>query len=201
MVEHASKEVHLVCSMSFLLLLLAMISNPYFQFIQMLQQKFDHHPELAEAKIAQEKLQVELQEYKKFFDLGERNALREEITHLQSKLDVYLDSKISGSSMQCQPVPIPQTLDINHSHVKVSSVDAVHKAPAASESSSREELKNELLESILEGSAGCLLEKERSEWEEREKQWMLVVQGLREECDHHSNLVERIRKELEGEKR
>lgn len=182
-------------------LFLAMVSNSYFQFIQMLQQKFDHHPELAEAKIAQEKLQLELQEYKKFFDLGERSALKEEITHLQCKLDLYLDSKISGSSMQCQPVPTPQKPDIDHNHVKVLSVDAVPEAPASSESSSPDQLENELLESTLEGSAGYLLEKEQREWEEREKQWMLVVQGLREECDHHSNLVERIRKELEGEKR
>ena len=186
--------------MSFLSALLAMVSNTYFQFIQMLQQKFDHHPELLEAKIAHEKLQLELQEYKKFFDLGERSALKEEITHLQSQLDLYLDSKISGSSIQCQRVPTPQEPDVDHSHVKVLSVDAVPEAPP-SESSSPDQLKNALLESTMEGSAGHLLEQERREWEKREKQWISVFQGLREECDHHSNLVERIRKELEGEKR
>lgn len=178
-----------------------MVSDFCFQFIQMLQQKFDHHPELLGAKIAHEKLQLELQDYKKFFDLGERSALKEEITHLQSQLHLYLDSKMSGSLIQCQRAPTPQKPDVDHSHVKVLPVDAVPEAPPSGESSSPDQLKNELLESTMEGSAGHLLEQERREWEKREKQWILVVQGLREECDHHSNIVERIRKELEGEKR
>lgn len=203
MVDHTCAKSHWVLfnELPSFLPSFAMVSDFCFQFIQMLQQKFDHHPELLEAKIAHEKLQLELQDYKKFFDLGERSALKEEITHLQSQLDLYLDSKISGSLIQCQRVPTPQKPDVDHSQVKVLSGNAVPEAPSSGEPSSPDQLKNELLESTMEGSAGHLLEQERREWEKREKQWILVVQGLREECDHHSNLVERIRKELEGEKR
>jgi hypothetical protein len=45
------------------------------------------------------------------------------------------------------------------------------------------------------------LDEEQREWDEREKEWISVVQDLREESHNHKQLAEKWKKELEGEKR
>lgn len=174
-----------------------------FLFGQLLQEKFEQHPELADAKAEQQLLRHEIQQYKSFCDLGEREKLQEEIVHLRNQLHSYLEMGTSGSLKHRRLSLTPKKSVLPHSPIKLMSLTAVPEAmPSCESTSSSNHLKEDQPPvSPTEARASELLEQERREWDEREREWTSVVQELREECDHHMQLAEKRRKELEIEKR
>lgn len=169
----------------------------------MLQEKFDHHPELAEAKAEQQLLRHELHRYKALCDLEEREKLQQEILHLRNQVQLYLETGTPGSMKQRRLSLTPaHGVQPSYSPIKLMSLTAVPETmPACESASSSKHVDDELPASTVEGHAADLLEQERREWDQREKEWISMVQELREECDHHMQLAEKWRKELEGEKR
>ncbi|CAK9858991.1 unnamed protein product [Sphagnum jensenii] len=112
------------------------------------------------AKMKQQSLEEELQKYKTFCDLGEREALQQEITELRSQLQLYLET---GTAPWVPTKQHPQGQP--------------------------------------EATADKRLEEERKEWDQRESEWIVIVQELREESRNHKQLAEKWKKELEREKR
>ncbi|CAN5953645.1 unnamed protein product [Sphagnum jensenii] len=112
------------------------------------------------AKMKQQSLEEELQKYKTFCDLGEREALQQEITELRSQLQLYLET---GTAPRVPTKQHPQGQP--------------------------------------EATADKRLEEERKEWDQRESEWIVIVQELREESRNHKQLAEKWKKELEREKR
>ncbi|KAG0628802.1 hypothetical protein M758_1G054100 [Ceratodon purpureus] len=161
---------------------------------KILQEKFDQHPALAEAIAQQELLRHELEEYKSFCDLRERDFLHNEVTLLRNQLAVYLESETSRSLKQRR-----LSHPIKNSLASHPSADAALEEPS-NPSSAPHNGSNLISDATMQGSDSRDTEMDQNEQDGNEDLHVLV-QELKEERDHYIQLAERGRKELEGEKR
>jgi hypothetical protein len=181
----------------------SIIPIPIFVSVQMLQEKYDHHPEVAEAKAEQQLLRHELHRYKASCDLEERGRLQLEILQLRNQVQLYLETGTPGSMKQRRLSLTPaHGVQPSFSPIKLMSLTAVPESiPSCESASSSRHVDSEPPASSVEGHAIELLEQERREWDQREQEFISMVQELRDDCEHHMQLAEKWRKELEGEKR
>ncbi|XP_050238061.1 kinesin-like protein KIN-12B isoform X2 [Mercurialis annua] len=136
-----------------------------------------HEHELLKQKYELKRVLAELERYRNFYDLGERDVLMEEIQDLRNQLQYYVDSSCPAAlkrksilqlTYPCEPsVPLPLT-----------------GFPEATEE-----------------SAEMKLERERICWTEAESKWISLAEELRTELDASRMLVEKARRELEMEER
>lgn len=59
---------------------------------KLLKEKYENHPEVLRTKLELKQVQDELEQYRNFFDMGERDVLLEEIQDLKNQLQYYIDS-------------------------------------------------------------------------------------------------------------
>jgi hypothetical protein len=166
----------------------SIIPIPIFVSVQMLQEKYDHHPEVAD---------------KASCDLEERGRLQLEILQLRNQVQLYLETGTPGSMKQRRLSLTPaHGVQPSFSPIKLMSLTAVPESiPSCESASSSRHVDSEPPASSVEGHAIELLEQERREWDQREQEFISMVQELRDDCEHHMQLAEKWRKELEGEKR
>lgn len=142
----------------------------------MLKEKFENHPEVLRLKIELEKVQNELDGYRNFFDMGERDVLIEEIQDLRCQLQYFVDYSLTST---CTKSPLLQS---THSTEHISA----------------------LLTTITETkgeNADQFLEQERRYWTEKESKWISLSEELREELKSNLALTDKWKIELESEKK
>ncbi|KAJ7533748.1 hypothetical protein O6H91_13G062700 [Diphasiastrum complanatum] len=161
-----------------------------------LQEKYDHHPEVTQAQIEQQRLYDELQRYRDFFDLGEREALQEEVIHLRNHLQAFLDSDTPRSGKGRRQSSTPKT---KRSLLRLSEDKSSLALCRVSEEAPKET--QELAMVVADHFDSAKWEEERKQWVEREAEWMSVLEELREESQCNKHLAEKGKVELEGEKR
>ncbi|XP_024385375.1 kinesin-like protein KIN-12A isoform X2 [Physcomitrium patens] len=149
---------------------------------KILQEKFDKHPEVTHSKIELERLLDELDRYKTFFDLGEREVLLQENMDLRNHLQSYLDCDTRGPAKH-------RRLSITAKSIRESAADlslrtAVTDGPSTPESLDTHQLANE-----------------RELWQERELKWLTLMEEIQAESEKYRLLAENRRVELDGEKR
>lgn len=166
----------------------------------MLQEKFSQHPGLFEAKAQLDLLNLELERYKSFCDLGERANLENDIVLLRNHLTVYLESETSRSLKQRRFSLLTKDSLASLRPTQLLSVDAEPEVSAESSSTAHDD-DNSLRESAMEGPGSQDLDAYENDRDSDEEDFHLLVQDLREERDHYMQLAERRQKELEGEKR
>ncbi|XP_077232591.1 kinesin-like protein KIN-12B [Tasmannia lanceolata] len=151
---------------------LVSIANAY----ELLKEKYDYHPEVLRMKIELKRVQEELDGYKNFFDMGERDVLMEEIQHLRSQLQYYVDSSPISTrkrgpllqlTYQGEPITAP-----------------LSTIPESTEESSEENF-----------------EQERRRWTEMESKWISLSEELRVELEASRSLAEKQKQELDSEKK
>ena len=158
-----------------------------FGLCQILQEKYDNHPEVTLANIKQQRLTEELEQYKSFCDQGERESLMSEISQLRNLLQSYvLDTSRSvkqSRTIQSRSIAggysnegSPLYEDTRNSTEKCSSV-VVSKGPCKS----------------------C--EESKQQWMEREEEWMSLIEELRSEVQEYKQQTKRRKHELEGQQR
>ncbi|CAM6105350.1 unnamed protein product [Calypogeia fissa] len=197
---------------------------------KMLEEKFDNHPEVTQSSVEQQRLLDELNHYRNFFDLGERDILLEEVKLLRNQVQTLLENHPSKPSSAARQ----RRLSLARISVQTSKL-AEGVADCASPSSLA------LLSIPLEGPQEVLMkpssdlsmvatgaavnflppqveerveeescprrcwEDEKREmeldWEERERDWMAVLEELREEAESYKREVDRRKQELDSEKR
>ncbi|OMO75912.1 hypothetical protein CCACVL1_15994 [Corchorus capsularis] len=144
---------------------------------KLLKEKYENHPEVLRTKIELKRAQDELDCYRNFHDLGEREVLLEEIQDLRNQLQYYIDSSSAparrrNSQLQltysCEPIVPPPLSAI----------------PETSEDSAEEKF-----------------EQERIRWTEAESKWISLTDELRTELDASRLLVEKTKQELDMEKK
>ncbi|KAJ6674736.1 CENTROMERE PROTEIN E [Salix viminalis] len=144
---------------------------------ELLKEKYENHPEVARTNIELKRVQDELEHYRNFYDLGEREILLEEIQDLRSQLQYYTDSSSpsvqKGNSLLKLTYPCESSL-----------------AP----------LLNTIQESTEE-SPDEKLELERTHWMEAESKWISLAEELRTELDASRALTEKLKQELDTEKK
>ncbi|KAJ6729144.1 CENTROMERE PROTEIN E [Salix viminalis] len=143
---------------------------------KLLKDKYENHPEVSKINIEMKRVQDELENYRNFCDLGEREVLLEEIQDLRSQLQYYTDSSSSSVlkrnsllklTYPCEPSLAPPPLN------------------TIQESSSSEEQ----------------LEIERTRWMDAESKWISLAEELRAELDANRALAEKLKREVDTEKR
>lgn len=125
-------------------------------------------------KIEFKRVQDELDGYRNFFDLGERDVLMEEIQHLRSQLQLYVDSS-PMSTRKRSPL-----LKLTYPS-KATSLTTVPEFP----------------EQKSEGK----FEQERRQWTETESKWVSLTEELRLELEEVRSLAEKQKQELHSEKK
>ncbi|KAL2530140.1 Kinesin-like protein KIN12B [Forsythia ovata] len=144
---------------------------------KILQEKYDNHPEILRTKIELQRVEDELERYKNFFELGERDVLMEEIQDLKDQLQFYLNTSPKISK---RPAPVlPLTYSCEPSVAP----------PLSSISEATEE------------SAEERLQKERMQWTETESKWISLVEELRLELEANRSLAQKQKQELDMEKK
>ncbi|XP_028550435.1 kinesin-like protein KIN-12A [Dendrobium catenatum] len=142
----------------------------------MLKEKCENHPEVLRLKIELKRVQNELDGYRNFFDMGERDVLIEEIQDLRSQLQYFIDYSLAST---CTQSPL---LQLTHSTEHMST-------PLTMIPESKEE------------SADEVLEQERRCWTEKESKWISLSEELRTELKSSRALTEKWKIELESEKK
>ncbi|KAK1293905.1 Kinesin-like protein KIN12B [Acorus calamus] len=144
---------------------------------KLLKEKFENHPEVLRADIELKRVQDELDAYRNFFDMGERDVLLEEIQDLKGQLQYYIDSCPQSSRKRSS------LLKLTHSGEPVS-VPTLCAIPESTE-----------------GSAEDKFEQERIRWTEIESNWITISEELRVELEATHSSAEKLKFELETEKR
>ncbi|CAN4104576.1 unnamed protein product [Withania somnifera] len=144
---------------------------------KLLKAKYENHPEVLSNRLELRRVQEELERYRSFFDLGERDVLLEEIQNLRCQLQFYLDFSPKSSRKEncllqltypCEP-SVPPTLST---------------IPESSEESSEQSF-----------------ERERIQWIETESKWISLVEELRLDLQASRTLSEKRKQELDLEKK
>lgn len=149
----------------------------YLSCLQILKEKYENHPEVSTTKIELKRVQDELEQYRNFYDMGEREVLLEEIQDLRSQLQFYIDSSSTASRKQ-NPL-----LQLTYS-CEPSSAPPLSAIPESTEEGPVEKL-----------------EQERIRWTEAESRWISLCEELRIELEASRSLAEKRKQELETERR
>ncbi|EEF45998.1 Carboxy-terminal kinesin, putative [Ricinus communis] len=144
---------------------------------KLLKEKYENHPDVLRTNIELKRVQDELEHYRNFYDLGEREVLLEEIQDLRNQLQYYVDSSCSSALKRNSILKLTYSCE---PHVP-SPLSAIPEA--------------------TEESAELKLEQERVRWTEAESKWILLAEELRTELNASRTLAEKTRHELEMEKR
>ena len=146
-------------------------------FLQLLNRKYENHPEVMRTKIELKRIQDELERYRNFFDMGERDVLLEEIQDLRSQLQYYVDTSpnlarkrrsLLQLTYSCEPSAPPPLCTI----------------PESTEKSLEQKL-----------------EQERICWMEAESKWISLAEELKIELEGSRSLAEKQNQELYSEKK
>ncbi|KAK1258356.1 Kinesin-like protein KIN12B [Acorus gramineus] len=142
---------------------------------QLLKEKYENHPEVMRANIELKRVQDELDTYKNFVDMGERDVLLEEIQDLKSQLQYYLDSYPQSSRKQ------GSLLKLTHSGEPASTPLGI-------------------ISDSTKGSVEEKFEHERTRWTEIESNWISLSEELKVELEASRSLAEKQKIELDTEK-
>ncbi|KAF6166413.1 hypothetical protein GIB67_034964 [Kingdonia uniflora] len=146
---------------------------------KILKDKYDNNPEVLRTKIELKRVQDELDNYRNFFDMGERDVLMEEIQHLRSQLQYYIDVSSPISARKRSPI------------LRITSAPESCSTPLCTILES-----NEKEESVEEN-----FEQERQRWTEAESNWISLSEDLRTELDKYRSISEKQKQELDSEKK
>ncbi|KAL3354942.1 hypothetical protein AABB24_019165 [Solanum stoloniferum] len=144
---------------------------------KLLKEKYENHPEMLSAKIELRRVHDELEQYRNFFDLGERDVLMEEIQDLRSQLHFYVDSSPKPSKKGSSPLQLAYPCES-------SEPSALSTIPESTEESAEQRL-----------------EKERTQWSETESKWMSLVEELKLDLEASRSMAEKHKQELILEKK
>ncbi|XP_038896568.1 kinesin-like protein KIN-12B isoform X2 [Benincasa hispida] len=141
---------------------------------KILKEKYENHPEVLQTRMELKKVQDELQSYRNFYDLGEREVLMEEIQDLRSQLQYYIDSP--STSLRNSPLQL--------TYSEPSSAPPLGAIPESTEESAEEKH-----------------EQERARWTEEESKWISLSEELRSELEASRLLADKRKREFEAEKK
>lgn len=162
-------------------------------WFQILKEKYENHPELLSTKIELRQVQDELERYRNFFDLGEREVLLEEIQDLRSQLQFYVESSPKASKKQSPLLQLTYSCQ--------QSVGTPLSAISEPVEDSAEHRPLPAIPEPTEDSAEHILERERLQWTETESKWISLVEEVRLELEASRALAQKQKIELDMEKK
>ncbi|KAL2651860.1 hypothetical protein R1flu_019988 [Riccia fluitans] len=177
---------------------------------QLLQEKFDNHPEITNSSVEQQRLLEELNKYRMFYDLGEREVLLEEISQLRNQLQSLLENTGNNSagknrrlSMTRKSMQVGKSEECSGLPQTARSLYLI-PAPQDEQASQKQHLSDNskaLVVTDPRTSEQLRWEEEKQEWEARERDWMSALEEMREEVESYKRIAEKRKQEFESEKR
>ncbi|KAH9305111.1 hypothetical protein KI387_009515 [Taxus chinensis] len=173
---------------------------------KVLKDKFEHHPEVTRANIEQKRLLEELEKYRNFHELGERDALLEEIQNLRSQLLSYLDPGSSSMSIRKQRLSLTPHSMQRRTELELSESDhslalcRISETPTHVPTQTADDANPTAME-VNHIFHDEIWEEERQQWIERESEWISLAEELRADLDSHRRLAEKRKHEVECEQR
>lgn len=143
-----------------------------------MKEKYAHHREVLRTEIELKRVQDELEQYRNFFDMGERDVLVEEIQDLRSQLQFYIDAASIPSRKQNPLLQLTYSCEQNFT--------------PSPHLSTIPELNEETTEEKLE--------RERIRWTEEESKWISLCEELRMDLESTRSLSEKRKQELDSER-
>ncbi|XP_047319264.1 kinesin-like protein KIN-12B [Impatiens glandulifera] len=150
---------------------------------KLLKEKYDNNPEILRTGLELTRVQEELERYKNFYDLGERDVLMEEVQDLRNQLQGYIIDSSSPNAMQNKRRPF---LQLTYS-CDPCIAPQLYKIPEPP--------------SVEEVISIRKLEEERSDWAEAESKWISLAEELKAELESSQSLSKKLKCELDLEKR
>lgn len=146
-------------------------------YLQLLKEKYENHPEILRTKIELKRVQDDLDRYRNFFDLGERDVLLEEIQDLRNQLQFYVDSSPKLPRKRSPLLQLTYSCQPSLASTLCTAVESI------------------------EENAEQRLEQERNQWTEAESKWISLVEELRSELEASQKLLAKETQELASEKK
>ncbi|KAL8088799.1 hypothetical protein AgCh_038545 [Apium graveolens] len=138
---------------------------------KILKNQYDNHPELLSTKIELKRVKGEVESYRNFCDMGEKDILVEEIQDLRSQLQYYMDAS-------------PKSIGIRSPLQLTNTSSSLCSVPESTEDNVEHKM-----------------EKERLVWAEAESKWISLAQELRTELETSRVLLKKQKEELDMEKK
>nr|AMS24240.1 kinesin 12-II protein [Marsilea vestita] len=142
---------------------------------KLLQIKFNNHPDVTLANVEQQRLNEELETYKKFYDLGEREVLLKENQQLRDQLQTFIESgrvrSCNGMMKRLEEI----STETDENKLQDISTDA-----------------EPMPESFDEAKAW---------WNNKEAKLMSMLEELGNEVEKYAQTAEKAKQEMEAEKR
>ncbi|KAK4266579.1 hypothetical protein QN277_027476 [Acacia crassicarpa] len=157
---------------------------------ELLKENYENHPEVLRTKLELKRVQDELEKYRNFYKLGEREVLMEEIQSLRSQLQLYIDSSSTPARKQ---YPLLQLTYPSEPSLP-STLDTI---PQSTDESSQPNANPESNKESFE----LRLEQERIQWAEAESRWISISEELKAELEANRALAEKRKQELEAEQK
>ncbi|KAE8667192.1 Kinesin-like protein KIN12B [Hibiscus syriacus] len=143
---------------------------------KLLKEKYENHPEVLRTKIELKRVQDELERFRNFHDLCEREVLIEEIQDLRNQLQYYVDSSSTSAQRRNSLLKLTYSCDPNVLYLRA--------IPETNDERAEEKF-----------------EQERIQWAGAESKWISLVEELRTELDASQLLAEKRKQELDMEKK
>lgn len=174
---------------------------------KLLKDKYENHPEVTRANIEQKSLMEELERYRNFYELGERDALLEEIQDLRSQLQSYLEPSSPRSirkriSLTPQSMSKSEHRESDH-RLALCAIPDTHGISTHSHSlaDAPTDVSIRTSKKLDCSSDNEKWEEERQQWTERESEWISLAEELRLELNSYRRLAEKRKQELDCEQR
>jgi len=166
------------------------VTDLVFWYLQFLKEKYENHPEVLRLNIELKRVQDELEGYRNFVDMGERDVLVEEIQDLKCQLQYYIDSSSLLSRNQSPLRQLAYSIERDQSPLQqlTHSIGPI-SAPLGT------------IPELTEESIDEKLEEERHRWTEAESRWISLSEELRVDLETNRSLAEKRKLELDSEKK
>ncbi|XP_076920105.1 kinesin-like protein KIN-12B [Bidens hawaiensis] len=152
---------------------------------EILKEKYENHPEILKKGIELKNVQDELERYKNFFDMGERDVLIEEVQDLRSQLQLYIDCTPKLTKKESPLLQITNGESTFESAEQILESERIRFSETESKWNSLiEELKSELQESHL------LAEKQRRDLDYERKCSEELKEALQMALENHARMLE-----------
>ncbi|KAM7266294.1 hypothetical protein ACFE04_004191 [Oxalis oulophora] len=144
---------------------------------KLLKDKYENHPEVLRTEIEMKRLEDELERYRNFYDIGEKEVLLEEIQDLRSQLQCYVDSSSTSSRKRRSLLKLTYSCEANITPPLIA-------IPESNSNSAEEKL-----------------EQERISWTKAESKWISLCDELKNEIKANKSLINKQKHEIDTEKR
>ncbi|KAI3791167.1 hypothetical protein L2E82_04825 [Cichorium intybus] len=159
---------------------------------EILKEKYENHPDILTKEIELKSLQDELERYRNFYNMGERDVLLEEIQDLRTQLQSYIDSSPKYSKKQTPVLQITYPSETETTEQRFESERIRFNEEETKWISLTQELKSQLeVNRLISENQKQELETERKCSQELKEAMQMAMEGHARMLEQYADLEEK----------